>query len=556
MRNEHVIGVDFGTESARAVLVRVRDGAEIASAVHPYEHGVMDEVLHYSDRALPPEYALQDPDDYLAALTAAVRSVVTRAGVDVESIVGVGVDTTACTLVHVDGDLAPLSRRADLRAEPLAYARLWKHHAAQPEAEEIIAAAVARGGMFLPEYGGRISSEWLLPKSLQTLREAPEVYAASARILEQQDWIVSTLVGREVRGASVAGFKGNYRAEDPAHGGYPSAEFLDAIEEGFSSVLEKTGGELLEPAAPAGTLSPKWARRLGLSERTVVAIGVIDAHAAVLGCGATVPGTMVAVMGTSVCNLLVSPEHARPIGIQGVVRDGIVPGMWAYEAGQAGFGDTFGWFARTMASADVADVAALSGRSVFEVLESQAAPLRPAESGVLVLDWFNGNRSVLIDSRLAGAILGMTLGTRPHHVYRALLEAAAFGQRIIVEAFESAGVAVDRYLACGGIPRKSPLLMQIMADVLGRPVEVASSAHTSAVGAAMHAAIATGALDWDSAAAAAPPIARVYEPDPRASAAYEPLFALYRRAHDALGVADADLMHALRDLQAAALTDH
>lgn len=546
---QYTVGVDFGTESARAVVVRLSDGAELATAVRPYAHGVMDSVLAHTGRALPPETALQDADDYLAALTDVVRGAVERSGIAAQDVVGLGIDTTACTLVLTDDALVPLSRSTRWRSHPLAYARLWKHHAAQECAEEIIAAAQERGGMFLPQYGGRISSEWLLPKSLQTLREDREVFAAAARIIEQQDWIVSTLVGHEVRGASVAGFKGNLRSED---GGYPPAEFLDSLEPGFSAVLDKVGHQHLAPGARAGELSDRWARELGLSPRVVVAAGNIDAHAAVLGCGVTRPGTMVAVMGTSVCNLLVTEDHRTPVGIQGVVRDGIIPALWAYEAGQAGFGDIFGWFARSMASAEIADLATLSGRSVFDVLEERARELGPGGSGLVILDWMNGNRSILIDSDLSGAIVGLTLATRSHHIYRALLEAAAFGQRVILEAFSDAGVTVDRFVVCGGIPMKSPLLMQILADATGREVAVSSATNTSALGAALHGAIAAGVLDWDAAARIAPPISVTYTPDPDRRRAYDELYPLYREFHDELGVHRPDLMHSLRRLRSAA----
>lgn len=547
----YVLGIDFGTESARAVLVRLSDGAEIASAVHPYQHGVMDETLVHTGAALPADSALQDPDDYLASLQAVIRSVVGRSRIQPEQIIGLGIDTTACTLVLTDAHLVPLPRLTRWRSQPLAYARLWKHHAAQYCADDLIAAANAEGGMFLPTYGGRLSSEWLLPKALQTLREAPEVYAAAERILEQQDWIVSTLVGREVRSASVAGYKGTYRAEGD---GYPPASFLDGVHQGFATVLDKVGHEFLAPGQRAGTLSGEWAEKLGLAPGTAVAAGTIDAHAAVLGSGVVESNVMVAVMGTSVCNLIVTDHYAEPVGIQGVVLDGILPGKWGHEAGQAGFGDTFGWFVRHLAGADVADEAAITGRSVFEVLEAHASTLGPGGSGLLILDWLSGNRSILIDSNLSGAMIGMTLATRSHHIYRALLEAAAFGQRTILEAFEQAGVNIDRFVVCGGIPRKSPLLMQILADVTGRRIDVSPSVNSSALGAALHAAIAAGVTTWEQAAALAPAITSVHTPDPARHAAYEAVYALYRHLHDDLGVSHPEYMHQLRNLQARALT--
>jgi L-ribulokinase len=544
---QYVLGIDFWTDEVRAVLVRLSDGAEVASSTQPYEHGVMSETLAFTGTRLPPDTALQDPDDHLAAMVEAVRRTVSRAGLSADDVVGLGIDATACTLVLTDRNLAPLTRSTRWRSHPMAYARLWKHHAAQSCADEITTAAANES--FLPKYGGRISSEWLLPKMLETMRSARDVHDAAERVLEIQDWIVSTLVGHEVRAASVAGFKANHRAED---GGYPSAEFLDGIEDGFSSVLDKVGHDLLPPGSAAGTLTSEWAERLGLGTGTVVAVGNTDAHSAVLGSGVSRPGEMVAFMDASVCNLIVTDDFTAPRGIQGVVLDGIRPGRWGYEAGQAGVGDTFGWFAQHLASTDAADVAAISGRSVFEVLEEQAGALDPGESGLVVLDWVNGNRSVLIDSGLSGAIIGLTLATRPHHIYRALLEAAAFGQRIIIEAFENAGVSVKRFVACGSIPVKNPLLMQILADVTGKHVEVSSSAHSSALGAALHAAIAGGFTDWDDAASLATKDVTIYSPNPTRQAAYAPVFDLYRRLHDDLGVTHPEYMHELRALQAAA----
>lgn len=550
---QYSIGVDFGTESARAVLVNLTDGSEVATSVHPYANGVIDQRLPYTDAPLPPDTALQDADDYLQALRNTVTSVVKQAHVAAGDVVAIGIDTTACTLVFTDDELIPLSRQERFKSHPLAYARLWKHHAAQRYADLINTVARERGGINLASYGGAINAEWLLPKALQTFVEAPEIFAASAKIIEQQDFIVSTLVGKEVRGASVAGYKGTYLDEQ---GGYPSDDFFNALEPGFAAVREKIGETFLAPGERAGYLTETWAAELGLSERTAVAIGNIDAHVAMLGCGVITPGAMVAVMGTSVCNLMVTTERHEPSGIQGVVKDGIIPGTWGYEAGQAGVGDTFGWFAKYFAGADIADRAAISGRSIFEVAEADAADLQPGESGLLILDWLSGNRSILVDSDLSGAIVGLTLATRPHHVYRALIEAAAFGQRIIFDAFANAGITIDRFVVCGGLPNKSPLFMQTLADVLGRTVEVSSSKHTPAVGAALHGALAAGAVaDWQDCTTIAPPITTSYVPVAQRRAVYDEIFALYRQLHDDLGVTNPNFMYRLRALRAAALRE-
>lgn len=548
---KYAIGVDFGSESARAVLVRLTDGKEIATSVHPYTHGVIDDVLPETGESLAPDTALQDPEDYLEALERTVHMVVGKAGISSSDVVSLGIDTTACTLVLVDDELAPLSSVPEFAQEPLAYARLWKHHAAQKYADLINEKARDSGAIHLPSYGGAINSEWLLPKALQTFVEAPGVFDAAVHIIEQQDWIVSRLVGKEVRGASVAGYKGTYLVEQ---GGYPAADFLDELESGFSGVLPKLGSSFLAPGALAGTLTTEWAVRLGLTSATAVAVGNIDAHASVLGVGVVNPNTMVAVMGTSVCNLLVTEDRHEPVGIQGVIKEGILPGKWGYEAGQAGVGDTFGWFVRNLAGSEIGDRATISGQSIFEILESDAAKLAPGESGVLALDWLNGNRSVLVDSSLSGLFVGMTLATRPHHLYRALIEASAFGQRIILEEFRDAGIGVDRIVACGGLPKKSPLLMQTLADITECQIDVSAATNASGVGAALHGALAAGYFPtWEAAAEVAAPISATYHPNLQHKAVYDSLFDLYLRLHDYFGVTNRDIMYELREQRARAI---
>ncbi|MBD8063528.1 ribulokinase [Oceanitalea stevensii] len=552
MTRNAAIGIDYGTESCRAVVVDLASGSELGEAVHLYRSGVIDEVLPATGQALPPSWALQDPADYVEGLTAVVRGAVAASGLTADEVVGIGIDTTACTVIPTTADGVPLATTPHWRAEPHAYAKLWKHHAAQRHADRVNALARTHGGLFLNSYGGKISAEWLVPKALEIFEAAPDVFAAADRLIELEDWLVSQLVGHEVRGAHVAGYKANYRAEDA---GYPSEQFLEELSPGFAAVLGKLGHDLVGPGARAGGLTEEWAQRLGLRPGTAVASGNMDAHVAMLACGVAGPGDMVLVMGTSVCNLVLSAEKQHVEGMSGVVKDGIIPGYWAYEAGQPGVGDTFGWYVRNFLPQRYAEAAEAAGVSGFDYLADRAAALRPGESGLVALDWFNGNRSVLVDAHLSGVLVGMTLATRPEHVYRALVEAAAFGQRTILEAFESSGVAVDRIVACGGLPGKSPLLMQVLADATGREIHLSASANTPALGAALHAGLAAGSAagGYDSFAEAAA-FGRIsetaYTPDPEAGAVYDRLYRIYDRLSTDLGRRPEDVMYALRDIAA------
>ncbi|EJZ87735.1 L-ribulokinase [Schaalia turicensis ACS-279-V-Col4] len=537
-------GVDFGTESARALLLDLETGDEIGSAVSMYTHGVMDRELWVTGEALPPQWALQDPDDWMDALADSIQGAVREAGVDGSDIVSLGIDTTACTVVPARRDLTPLSRLDDLRKNPWAWARLWKDHASQDCAEDLNR-RFADTPDFLEDYGGALSPEWMLPKALLILRCAPEVWDRAELLIEQEDWIVSQLVGHEVRGRHVAGYKGSYRVES---GGYPEATVLDDVEAGFSGVLGRLGRDFLDPGDFAGGLTGEWAERLGLRTGLPIAIGNMDAHVALLGVGCTKPGTLVAVMGTSVCDLVMHERHERVAGIQGVVRDGIIPGHWAYEAGQAGVGDAFSWFVDVLRLAQVGGEP-VSRSSLFAHLEAEAEKLAPASTGVVALDWLNGNRSVLINADLSGVFAGITLTTSVVDLYRALLEGVAFGQQVILEAFEECGIAIERIIACGGLSKKSPLLMQILADVTGREIEVSASANTPALGAALHGALAAGLIeDWDRAAALVSAPSRIYTPDTEAVAAYERLRQSWRSVHDWFGVEHPELMKEWRTL--------
>jgi L-ribulokinase len=553
----YVLGIDFGTLSARALLVDARTGREAATAVHEYADGVIEDTLPGDRRRLPPDTALQNPADYLTALAATVRRVLRAARAKPEQVVGIGTDFTSCTMLPVRADGTPLCGDRRWRKNPHAWVKLWKHHAAQPEANRINELGRGRREAFLGAYGGRYSSEWFFAKLLETLNDAPAVYEAADRFIEAGDWIVWQLCGVEQRNLSAAGFKAMWVHPDGAGGWtYPGRDFFRGLHPRLENVVaEKLGTRLLPPGARAGGLTKEMAARTGLIPGTPIAVGNIDAHVAVPACGVTTPGRLVMILGTSTCHLLIGDTRQEVEGMCGVVRDGVVPGAWGYEAGQAGVGDLFAWYVTHGVPASFHNEARRAGMSVYQLLEQRAATLRPGECGLLALDWWNGCRSVLMDADLSGLLVGATLRTRPHEIYRALIEATAFGTRKIIEAFTSKGVAIRELVGCGGLAQKNPLLMQIYADVTGRPIRVAASAQTCALGAAMHGAVAAGFYPDIHAAARA--MARVrrqaYEPDADAKPIYDRLYAEYSRLHDLFGRDERSAMKLLKRLRAEAL---
>lgn len=546
----YTVGVDFGTLSGRAVVVRVSDGAELGSAVCEYPHGVVDMVLPGTGDKLPPEWALQVPADYLHVLRTAVPQAVRAAGVDPAGVIGIATDFTACTMIPTFADGTPLCETAELAANPHAYVKLWRHHAAQGQADRINALAAGRGEPWLARYGGFISSEWEFAKGLQILEEAPEVYSAMDRFVEAADWIVWQLCGRYVRNACTAGYKGIYQ-----DGSYPSREFLAALNPDFAGfVAEKIAQPIGQLGEAAGRLTAEAAAWTGLTEGIAVAVGNVDAHVSAPAAQAVKPGQMVAIMGTSTCHVMSGAVLREIPGMCGVVDGGIVPGLWGYEAGQSGVGDIFGWFVRTGVPPDYHAAAQEQGISVHEHLTNLAAKQAIGEHGLVALDWHSGNRSVLVDHELSGLVVGQTLATRPEDTYRALLEATAFGARTIVEAFRGAGVPVEEFIVAGGLLR-NPLLMQIYADVLGMPLSVVTSEQGPALGSAIHAAVAAGAYPDVRNAAAAMGGREVgaYRPVAENSAAYDELYAEYRTLHDHFGRGGTDVMRRLKAIRRRAL---
>jgi L-ribulokinase len=517
-----VLGLDFGTESVRALLADTRTG-EIASASAPYVHGQILDRLPGSDIFLPPLFALQQPRDWLHASAKAVRSVLKKANIDGEAISGIGVDFTSCTMLPAKSDGTPLCWIDEFSADPFAWPKLWKHHGAQSQTDRINKVARTRGESFLNRYGGVIGLEWFFPKILETLEKAPTIYRECDVWLEAGDWFVWQLVGGSAstlpRSTCQAGYKGMWNADD----GFPSEAYFKAVHPGLKNVVkEKMPGRLVAPGQPAGGLTAAMAKTLRLREGTPVSAAIIDAHAGVPGAGAAEPGTLVMVMGTSSCHMLNSPHEAMVPGVAGVVRDGILPGFFGYETGQAAVGDAFDWLRR------------LVGHRDYTVLSEEAAKLEPGADGLLCLDWFHGCRTPLMDGSLRGAIHGLGLHHRPSHVYRAIVEGSAMGLRWIVELMRSGGIEVDRFVATGGLPHHNPLVVQVVADMLGETVTVHPSTNGPALGAAILGALAAELFESPQAAIQAMSVpkrgsAKTYKPNRTHQRVYDRLYRDYRR---------------------------
>jgi len=549
---KYAIGIDYGTQSGRAVLVDLATGEEVADHVTPYPHGVIDEELPESGIKLEHDWALQHPGDYLEVLKRSVPEVMKASGVSPEDVIGIGIDFTACTMLPVDEQLRPLCMLPEYRDNPHAWVKLWKHHASQDEANELNRIAVERGEKWVKRYGGKQSSEWMIAKVWQILNEAPDIYEKADRFTEATDWVIAQMTGTFVRNSCTAGYKSIWHKQE----GYPSKDFFKALDPRLEHLTDtKLRGDIVPLGTKAGELVPEMAAQMGLKPGIAVAVGNVDAHAAVPGVGVVTPGKMVMAMGTSICHMLLGTKEVEVEGMCGVVEDGIIPGYFGYEAGQSAVGDIFEWFVEEAVPAYVKEAADREGVNVHAWLEKRAAAYKPGQSGLLALDWWNGNRSVLVDTDLSGLMVGYTLLTKPEEVYRALLEATAYGTRKIIEAFHDNGVSVDELYACGGLPQKNRLLMQIYADVTGREIKVAASRQTPAVGAAMFAAVAAGSArgGYDSIVDAATKMARVreesFKPIPENVAIYDKLYREYSLLHDHFGRGGNDVMKRLKEIK-------
>lgn len=544
----YVLGLDFGTLSARAALFHLPDGELCVQAVKEYPHGVMDRYFTAPSgiqTPLPANWALQYPTDYLTTMEQTVRLAIS--GIDPETVVGIGVDFTASTPLPVYRDGTPLALHPTFLAEPHAYCKLWKHHAAQPYADRINQTAAARGEAWLADYGGKISSEWLLPKLYQLAAECPAVYRAMDAFVEAGDWIVWQLTGRRTASACMAGYKD---ANSPSSG-YPTADFLSAVDPILRNAAKKWQFPVTPIGSRAGTLTREWAEKLGLPEGCPVGIAVIDGHAAVAASGICHEGEMLMIMGTSTCHMLVQKEHRQIPGISGAVFNGMVPGLWGYEAGQCCVGDHFSWFCENALPASYVEEAAEAGVSIHTLLSRRAAGLQPGESGLLALDWWNGNRSILADGELSGLLIGMQLTTRPEDIYRALVEATAFGTRRILENYREYGLSIDSLTASGGIAERNPFMMQLYADITDMEITVTHG--NSVRGAAIYGALAAGENGFPDYASAVEHmcgnVCAHFRPRSENREPYDALYAEYLRLHDAFGRGSFDVMKTLRKIR-------
>ncbi|MBQ8510467.1 MAG: ribulokinase [Clostridia bacterium] len=542
---KYAIGIDYGTLSGRAVLVDMADGREVASASMEYRHAVIEGELN--GVPLGRDWALQDPADYLEVLETVMPRVIAEAGIDKNDIVGVGVDFTSSTLIPVKADGTPLCFLDEFKNEPFAYAKLWKDHSANAQAIRISDALREAAPERLARYGGNLSSEWTFPKLLHIADEAPHVYDAADRFIEAGDWLVWMLTGQEIHSECHLGFKALWSREL----GFVPNEFWGKLNPRMKDIIGTKVSEKTTPVGVgAGYVTAEIAARIGLPAGIPVATDLIDAHAAFPACGVTKPGTLLLIVGTSGCHLLLGDSEKAMSGICAVTQDTVIPGFYTYEAAQAAVGDVFSWFVKNCVPAAYKQEAEERGMNIHALLREKARRLKVGESGLVALDWWNGNRCVLQDSRLSGLIVGLTLSTKPEEIYRALLESTAYGTRRIIENFEENGVEIRDVIACGGIAMKDDLIMQIYADVTRRTIRLAKPVEAMAVGSAICGAAASGMYKDIHEAAAHMGHARdkIFTPNADDAAVYDKLYDEYRQLHDYFGIEN-DMMKRLKNIR-------
>ncbi|MEI8200839.1 MAG: ribulokinase [Eubacteriales bacterium] len=552
---KYSIGLDYGTLSCRALLVDVADGREIASTVFEYPHKVIDTLLPDSNIKLGMNWALQHPADWRQAISEVIPSVLSKSQVNAEDIIGIGVDFTSCTILPVDRFGEPLCLKPEWKNHPHSWPKLWKHHAAQKEANRINQVADSRAEAFVSRYGGKQSSEWEIAKVLQILNDDPAVYDAMDRWIQGGDWVVWQLTGLERRQLSTAGFKGIWSKKD----GYPDKAFFAALDKRLENYVEEklTPADTLLPLGSlAGGLTEKMAGITGLKPGTPVSVADLDAQVALPALGITEPGRMLLIIGTSGCNIMLAKEERPVPGVAGIVEDGGgYPGLFCYEAGQNAVGDLFDWFVQRCMPAEYANEALERKISPHQLLREKASVKKPGETGLLALDWWNGNRSILMDADLTGVMVGMNLHTKPEDIYRTLLEATAFGQRVIMEAFKENNVPVYELVCGGGIAAKDEFMMQIYADVMNMELKIARSSQAPALGAAIFGAVAAGkdaggyAKLEDAAKKMGGVREKTYKPIPENVLIYDRIYTEYKRLHDYFGRGENNVMERLKNIQ-------
>jgi L-ribulokinase len=537
MSNQYAIGFDYGTDSVRALVVNTANGCEVGTAVWNYEHGTAGVIL-----SRDPNLARQHPADYIKGTEITIKRALSAANKNVrgfkpEQVKGIGVDTTGSTPLPVDVNGQPLAFQRKFAKNPAAIAWLWKDHTGVAEAAEITELAKKIRPQYLAKCGGTYSSEWYWSKILHCLRTTPEVFAAAHSWIELADYVPAALTGTEAPdkltvGICAAGHKAMFSEN---WGGYPDAEFLSQLDPKLGALREHLCPRVRAVDSAVGGLTESWAKKTGLPAGIPVAVGALDAHLGAVGCGIQ-PGALVKIIGTSTCDIAVWPDSenlADIPGLCGIVNGSVLPRSFGLEAGQSAVGDIFNWFVNYIQP---------GGKKVLSHadLDKAAAKLKPGESGLLALDWNNGNRTILVDQRLTGLLVGQTLYTTPAEIYRALIEATAFGALTIINRFEEYGVKIGQVINCGGITEKSPLTMQIYANVTGRPMKVSRSAQTCALGSAIAGAVVAGIYktfaDAQKAMTGLKP--KIYTPNPEAHVVYQELYGLYKTLHDAFGASE------------------
>ncbi len=549
--SKYTLGLDFGTLSGRCVVVSVSDGSIKANISMDYPHAVISDVLPFSGEKLPADYALQVPGDYREVLLHVVPEAVSESGVSPEDIIGIAVDFTTCTVFPVDRDASPLSEYPEFSKNPHAYCKLWKHHASQPYADRMNALLEGCYDDRVKDFGGKVSSEWLIPKLLQTYEEARAIYEAADCFIEAGDWLTRLMTGKKYTGYMYAAYKGLYVDGK----GYFDKDLLDSLSEGFGDAFyAKYSAPVAPPLGSVGGLTAEFAQKLGLMPGIAVSAAFPDAHVAPPALKITKPGIVSSIFGTSACFMLVDEEYREIPGICGVVKDGVLPGYWGYEAGLCCYGDLFAWFTDNCVPEEIKCEARERNLPVIKLLTEKAAKLKVGESGLIALDWWNGNRNILSDGNLSGLILGMNLNTKPHEIYRALLESTAFATRVIFETFTSHGIKIDCLHAGGGIAKKDPFAMQMLSDVLKLPIHVSSASQIPALASAIYASCAAGALagGYDTLLEATEkmgaPLDVTYTPNGDDSKIYDELYREYITLHDFFGRGKNNVMKRLRKI--------
>lgn len=548
--SRYAIGSDFGTQSIRSSLIDLDNGKEVYASIYEYKNGVIELNLPGSTKRLPLDSALQDPKDYEDGLVFTVNQIFTNTQIKKEDIIGLGIDFTSCTMLPVKKDSTPLCFIKKYRDDPNSWVKLWKHHAANEYTISFNEIAKSRNESLLTRYGGKISSEWMIPKIMQIADQSPWIYNESDYMIEAGDWMVQRLTGNMTRNISGLGYKAIW------DNGFPSIDFFKELNPKLEKIYQKLSGKVLKLGEIAGHLNSDYQEKLNLL-KIPVASANIDAHVAVPATTVVEPGKMTMIMGTSTCHMVLWDDFVEIPGVRGIVRDGIISGYYGYEAGQSSVGDAFEWFIKNSVPKSYYGESAANSKSIHELLTEKASRLKPGQSGLLCLDWLNGNRSILMDADLSGMILGIKLSTKPEEVYRALIEATAFGTRKIIETFEKYGIRINGLYACGGLAQKNEMLMQIYSDILDLPISIAKSTQTGCLGSAMHAAVAAGY--YKDIKEAAKNMAHLKEkkflPLKENVKVYNKLYQQYEKLHNHFGLPQNSEMKALGNIRKDLMND-